>query len=323
MIREEIINQTQEIAGDGKNIANQPISLTIHSPTVLDLTLVDLPGLTKVPVLGQPNDIEKQIRNLVMNYVTQPNALILALSPANADLANADSLKIAKEVDPQGERTIGVLTKIDLMDEGTNAKDLLQGNIYPLKLGYYAVKCRSQRQIIDRVTIEQAIQNEKQFFEEHPVYKDFSGTMGIPFLTKSLNTILMQHIKKSLPQLNLQIKAKLADKEAELATYVVTEVSEDPLLGVDSGPLVLALINKFINAYGDKLEGRFVKESAVEVQGGSRINYIFHDLFRKVINSIDPFEYLTEQDIQTAIKNASAMKPSLFVPEEAFEVLVR
>jgi dynamin 1-like protein len=83
------------------------------------------------------------------------------------------------------------------------------------------------------------------------------------------------------------------------------------------------LINKFINAYADKLEGRFVEKSAVEMQGGSRISYIFHELFSKVINSIDPFENLTEQDIQTAIKNASAMSPNLFVPEQAFEVLVR
>jgi len=84
-----------------------------------------------------------QIRNLVFSYIRQPNALILALSPANADLANSDSLKIAKEVDPNGERTIGVLTKIDLMDQGTSALELLDGTIYPLKLGYYGVKCRS------------------------------------------------------------------------------------------------------------------------------------------------------------------------------------
>jgi dynamin 1-like protein len=103
----------------------------------------------------------------------------------------------------------------------------------------------------------------------------------------------------------------------------VTSVDGDPLLEVDSGPHVLDLINRFIKAYGDMLDGRFVKESAVEMQGGSRINYIFHELFRKVINQIDPFEYLSDQDIQTAIKNASAMSPSLFVPEQAFEVLVR
>ena len=94
-IRREIEKRTDEIAGSTKNISSTPISLTIHSPSVLDLTLVDLPGLTKVPVQGQPSDIAIQIRNLVLSYITQPNALILALSPANVDLANSDSLKLA------------------------------------------------------------------------------------------------------------------------------------------------------------------------------------------------------------------------------------
>ena len=89
------------------------------------------------------------------------------------------------------------------------------------------------------------------------------------------------------------------------------------------GPIILNLISRFIEEYGKKLEGRFVTDVATECQGGARINYIFHKVFKNIINAIDPFEYLTEQDIQTAIKNASAMSPSLFVPEGAFEVLVR
>ena len=72
------------------------------------------------------------------------NALILAISPANLDLANSDALKLAKAVDPAGDRTIGVITKIDLMDDGTDCLEVLQGSVYPLKLGYYGVKCRSQ-----------------------------------------------------------------------------------------------------------------------------------------------------------------------------------
>lgn len=115
-----------------------------------------------------------------------------------------------------------------------------------------------------------------------------------------------------------QIGQTLQDKERELATYAV-----DTSLCSDNGPLVLSLINKFINAYSDKLEGRFVDDVAIECLGGSRINFIFHNIFKNIINSIDPFEYLTDQDIQTAIKNASAMSPSLFVPEGAFEVLIR
>jgi replication fork clamp-binding protein CrfC len=131
------------IAGLNKNISHEPISLTIYSPHVVDLTLVDLPGMTKVPVKGQPQDIEEQIRKLAYKFIAPANALILALTAANTDLANSDALKLAREVDPDGERTIGVVTKIDLMDEGTDALDLLQGNVYPLKLGYFGVKCRS------------------------------------------------------------------------------------------------------------------------------------------------------------------------------------
>ena len=126
-----------------KNISMEPISLTLYSSKVVDLTLVDLPGLTKVPIKGQPSDIEKQIRKLTYKYVEPPNALILGLTAANTDLANSDALQLAREVDPEGDRTIGVVTKIDLMDEGTDALELLQGKIYPLKLGYFGVKCRS------------------------------------------------------------------------------------------------------------------------------------------------------------------------------------
>ena len=71
----------------------------------------------------------------------------MAVSPANQDLANSDALKLARRVDPYGERTIGVLTKVDLMDEGTNALEIIQGNVYLLKLGYIAVVCRSQKDI--------------------------------------------------------------------------------------------------------------------------------------------------------------------------------
>lgn len=96
-------------------ISPQPINLRIFSPNVLTLTLVDLPGLTKVPVGDQPRDIEKQIREMLMKYISKPSCIVLAVTAANTDLANSDGLKLAREVDPEGTRTIGVLTKVDLM----------------------------------------------------------------------------------------------------------------------------------------------------------------------------------------------------------------
>lgn len=111
------------------------LSLYPNISTVLNLTLIDLPGLTKVAVGDQPADIEKLIRSMIMEFITLDNCLILAVSPANSDIANSDALKLAKEVDPQGLRTIGVITKLDLMDEGTDAREILENKLLPLRRG--------------------------------------------------------------------------------------------------------------------------------------------------------------------------------------------
>jgi len=114
-IRNEIVRDTEAKTGRNAGISPQPINLRIFSPNVLTLTLVDLPGLTKVPVGDQPKDIEKQIKDMLLKYISRPACIILAVTAANTDLANSDGLKLAREVDPEGTRTIGVLTKVDLM----------------------------------------------------------------------------------------------------------------------------------------------------------------------------------------------------------------
>ena len=96
-----------------QGISNKPIHLKIFSPEVLDLTLVDLPGLTKVAVGDQPEDIEQQVKDMLYSYISQENTIILAVTPANQDIANSDALKLARKVDPRGDRTIGVITKVN------------------------------------------------------------------------------------------------------------------------------------------------------------------------------------------------------------------
>ncbi|RPD75861.1 hypothetical protein L226DRAFT_460879, partial [Lentinus tigrinus ALCF2SS1-7] len=63
---------------------------------------------------NQPRDIE-QIRDMLLKYISRPAYIILAITAANTDLENSDGLKLAREVDPEGRRTIGVSTKVDLM----------------------------------------------------------------------------------------------------------------------------------------------------------------------------------------------------------------
>ena len=82
------------------------ITIFPFSLPVLNLTLIDLPGMTRLPLPGQPADIAEQIRNMLLEYITNESSLILAVSPANTDLANSDALKIAKEVDAQGKQTV-------------------------------------------------------------------------------------------------------------------------------------------------------------------------------------------------------------------------
>lgn len=188
-IREEIVKETESKTGRNAGISPAPINLRIYSPHVLTLTLVDLPGLTKVPVGDQPRDIERQIKDMVLKQIQKPNAIILAVTAANTDLANSDGLKLAREVDPEGQRTIGVLTKVDLMDEGTDVVDILAGRIIPLRLGYVPVVNRGQRDIENKRPISFALEHEKNYFENHKAYRNKSSYCGTPYLARKLNLV--------------------------------------------------------------------------------------------------------------------------------------
>jgi dynamin 1-like protein len=116
-------------------------------------------------------------------------SVILAVSAANVDLANSDSLKLARSVDPQGRRTIGVLTKLDLMDAGTNALDILTGRVYPLKLGFIGCVNRSQQDINAEKSMEDARDSETEFFKNHSAYRNIAHKNGTKYLARTLNQV--------------------------------------------------------------------------------------------------------------------------------------
>ena len=153
-MRREIEAETLRVCGLSL-VSAEPILLRIFSPTVMDLTLVDLPGLTQVPTKEQPRDMPERLRELAKSFVEKKSSIILAVSAANVDLATSEALALAREVDPEGLRTVGVLTKLDLGAE--NAVPALLGHVYPLRLGYTAVVCRSERDSQAGVTFEEAL----------------------------------------------------------------------------------------------------------------------------------------------------------------------
>jgi replication fork clamp-binding protein CrfC len=159
-VRKTIEELTDKVAGGNKGIVDQPIILNIHSPTCPDLTLVDLPGITRIPLKGsdQPDNIEEITKRMALKYVTDKRTIILCVIPANIDLVISEALKMAREVDPEGLRTIGVITKIDIMDKGTNAKKVLMGQEVGLRLGFVGVKLRSQQDIINKKAVQAALE---------------------------------------------------------------------------------------------------------------------------------------------------------------------
>ncbi|MCJ1264494.1 vacuolar protein sorting-associated protein 1 [Lobaria immixta] len=315
-IREEIVKETESKTGRNAGISPSPINLRIYSPNVLTLTLVDLPGLTKVPVGDQPRDIEKQIKDMVLKQIQKPNAIILAVTAANTDLANSDGLKLAREVDPEGQRTIGVLTKVDLMDEGTDVVDILAGRIIPLRLGYVPVVNRGQRDIENKKAISFALENEKNYFENHKAYRNKSSYCGTPYLARKLNLILMMHIKNTLPDIKARISSSLQKYSAELSQL------GDSILG-NSANIVLQIITEFCNEYRTVLDGNNQELSSIELSGGARISFVFHELYSNGVKAVDPFDQVKDIDIRTILYNSSGSSPALFVGTTAFELIVK
>ncbi|KAK9379654.1 Dynamin central region-domain-containing protein [Kockiozyma suomiensis] len=318
-VRREIENDTVRIAGNNKGINKTPINLKIFSPHVLNLTLVDLPGLTKIPIGDQPTDIEKQTRGLIAEYIMKPNSIILAVSPANVDLVNSESLKLARQVDPQGRRTIGVLTKLDLMDHGTNAIDILSGRVYPLKLGFIGVVNRSQQDIQVNKSLQESLQAEQDFFRSHPAYRNISYRCGTQYLAKSLNNTLMTHIREKLPDIKARLNTLMGQTQQELASYGEPQVTGSGHNGV----LILQLMTKFATSFIASIDGTSSEVSLKELCGGARIYYIYSDVFGTQLSQIDPTANLSVLDIRTAIRNSTGPRPSLFVPELAFDLLVK
>ncbi|KAL7071893.1 hypothetical protein ACQ4LE_009019 [Meloidogyne hapla] len=312
-VRQEIERETERVTGSNKGISSVAITLTIYSHNVVNLSLVDLPGITKVPVGDQPADIELQIRKMLFGYISNPNSIILSVMPANQDFATSESLKIAREVDKEGNRTLVLLTKLDLMDQGTDAMDVLTGRLVPVKLGIIGIVNRSQADIIANKSIKDCLKDESKFLQTK--YPTLASQNGVPYLTKTLNRLLMHHIRECLPQLKLRINTLMVHCQTILRSFGEAVI--------DKNRTLLHIITHFATAYNSTIDGTARNIETTELCGGARICYIFHETFTRALECFDPLENLNKLDVLTAIRNATGLRPSLFIPEVSFELLVK
>jgi replication fork clamp-binding protein CrfC len=176
---------------------------------------------------------------------------------------------------------------------------------------------RGQRDIEQSKSIHAALENERQFFENHPSYKAKAQFCGTPYLARKLNNILMHHIRATLPDIKQRISAQLLKANQELLTL------GGPMGDGNSQSVVLSVITEFTNEFRTVIDGNTNDLSLNELSGGARISFVFHELFLNGVRSIDPFDQVKDGDIRTILYNSSGSTPALFVGTNAFEVIVK
>ncbi|OXA41472.1 Dynamin-2 [Folsomia candida] len=202
-IREEIANQTVIRAGAGRNISSIPITLTIFSPEVADLNLIDLPGIVRVRLDCQPHNFVEQTKSTILEYISKEETIILTASDGSEGLAMSQALELAMMVDTTGARTIGVITKLDIAQDIAMAE--LDNNVVPLKLGHVGVVLRSEADIETGVTIEMTREKEQLFFEERREFDHLAGKRGTRYLSSVMDKLLKTKIIPSLTGLKAEL----------------------------------------------------------------------------------------------------------------------
>ncbi|KAI3842798.1 hypothetical protein MKW92_030979 [Papaver armeniacum] len=209
-ISEAISSATDEIAGDGKCISNTPLTLVVNKKGVPDLTMVDLPGITRVPVHGQPEDIYEQINNIIMEYIKPKESIILNVLSASVDFPTCESIRMSQKVDKTGVRTLAVVTKVDRSPEGLLEK--VTADDVNIGLGYVCVRNR-----IGDETYEEARTEEARLFKSHPLLSKIDKSIvGVPVLAQKLVQIQATSISNFLPDIVKRINEKLNQNASEL-----------------------------------------------------------------------------------------------------------
>ena len=321
-VRETIEALTDEVCKTNKNIIDKPIVLNVYSQTCPDLTLVDLPGVTRVPIGDQPKNIEQITKDMARRYVEDPLTIILCVIAANSDIATSDGLMLAKEIDVNGTRTLGVLTKLDIMDAGTDAKKVLMNEEIPLKLGYVGVKNRSKQDLNNKISMAETQRKEREFFKSHPVYKNLpAGHLGTEVLINKLTKIYFRIIRENLPRIVKAINDRVKTAEEELQSL------GQPMPTDDAGKMSMLwnMINEYCDVFRKVLQGKYNNKRVnfLEGEGGFKIKILYKKLLEEFTENYKATAGYTDENINYALTIHEGDSIPGFPSVDAFIYLLR
>ena len=321
-VRETIEALTDEVCNKNKNIIDKPIVLNVYSQTCPDLTLVDLPGVTRVPIGDQPKNIEQITKDMARRYAEDPLTIILCVIAANSDIATSDGLMLAKEIDTSGSRTLGVLTKLDIMDAGTDARRVLMNEEIPLKLGYVGVKNRSKQDLINKLSMAETSRKEREFFKSHPSYKNLPpGHLGTDVLINKLTKIYFRIIRENLPRIIKAINDRVKTAEEELQSL------GQPMPTDDAGKMSLLwnMINEYCDIFRKVLQGKCNNKnlSFLDGEGGFKIKILYKKLLEEFTGDYKATAGYTDENINYALTIHEGDSIPGFPSVDAFIYLLR
>jgi len=290
------------------------------------LTIIDLPGITRIAIGDQPQNIGEITTNMVKRYCADPRTVILAVVPANQDMSTSDSIMIAKQLDPNGRRTLGVITKIDIMDKGVDARRMLMNEEIPLHLGFVGVKGRSQQDINNKMKVPEALKEEQKFFSSHPVYSTLPGDCcGTQSLIDKLTQVLFVLIKDNLPTLKKEIVRKREDNEAKLNALGPAL----PRNFNDKFEFMWSLTSDLVELYKNEIDGKYdpnrktLKTKDGDTSIGWKIRCKFDDFFKEFVDkSYRACDDLTDGDISDALNKFQTVVIPGFPSIDAFLYLI-
>jgi interferon-induced GTP-binding protein Mx len=298
------------------------ILIELVSPDVPDLTIIDLPGIVRTTLEGQSKTVVADVDSLLQRYLEQKRTIILAVIPSNVDIATVDIIERASNADPNGDRTVGVLTKPDMIGEGAEqekVETLLNIN-KPLKLGYIMVKNRSQKQIDEGVTLDEAKQIERSWFSGHQHFKSLDPSLfGADNLAGKLTDILVDRIKDSIPQLHKEITQLLDRTSQDLEALGACPPSTVDNMRAALMSFLMLVANDVGSAIGGNYDSSVLQDNP-KTRIFARFRMFAYDFNQAVLKDKPQW---TVEEVKTAIREMRGRELPGFPKFSVFEHLVR
>lgn len=298
----EIERLTLEKAGAGTTIIVDPLYVRVCKTLGPTLTLIDLPGITHVH--DTQTDIHDVIVAMIRNYIKNEQAVILAVVPAVDDFGNCEALKLAREVDPEGQRTLGVVTKPDMIQLDSDLPLKLRAERHsdiPLNLGWISIRCRTPTEVQANISPSELAVQEKLLFDTHSVLSGLDQRYwGLPTLTERVVDVQEDTIDKWLPQVRHKIQDSIFEKLSQLRQLPAP---------CDDDVAKMMMFNKLVRTvrevFDKSIVGNYTYQTEKELHIPPRLTEFFGQFMEEVLQKTpdflsDDFTKLVEkQDLES------------------------